>query len=241
MALRGTLEDLGIVEVVQLPQRGRRTCLLWLDNGRHEARLFFNSGELVHAEGNGQVGLEVLVDLMDWQSGEFELTLGAQTTERSIELDLHRAVMLALQKRDERKREEEMLQETASHDGYDPEAQRRFIDRALMAFVSESSIDIYVCVLDDAGDLVAEAMSRGSSPPPRRMELSIFLSEVLRSYPGGRPHRALFEDAGSIVALSSLGGELALVVVADQGVPVGAVSRSASKLSDELARTGTPQ
>ncbi|MBN2344184.1 MAG: DUF4388 domain-containing protein [Deltaproteobacteria bacterium] len=103
MALSGTLSDLGIVDLVQFPGTGKKTGELIIAGIDHEARLYYDKGSLKHVICGENTGIDALVELVSWEEGEFEFRLGATHDEVTIELDLHRALMMALKTRDERR------------------------------------------------------------------------------------------------------------------------------------------
>ena len=49
MALKGTLADIGIIDLIQFPHAGRRTGELVVTADDHEGRLYYDKGSLVHA------------------------------------------------------------------------------------------------------------------------------------------------------------------------------------------------
>src|SRR5512146_1795421 len=106
MALKGTLADLDIVALLQVPAAGRKTGELAITGPSGEdGHVFYLEGRLVHAQVGTVAGQEALVEVVDWTQGEFEFRLDARCQETTIEGDLARAVMLALKMRDERAEE----------------------------------------------------------------------------------------------------------------------------------------
>ena len=105
MALSGTLSDLGIVDLIQFPGTGKKTGELVIAGVDDEARLFYEQGKLKHVTCGEKEGLDGLIDLVSWEEGEFEFRLGSTTDSQSMEIDLHRALMVALKTRDERREE----------------------------------------------------------------------------------------------------------------------------------------
>ena len=107
MALSGSLEELGVLDIVQFVNQAHLSGTLALKSGTEEAALFYRKGGLVHASLGSLTGVEVLVQIVDWTTGSFEFRAGEETGEETIRMDLHRAVMYALKTRDERKLEAE--------------------------------------------------------------------------------------------------------------------------------------
>lgn len=120
MALRGTLADIPIINLIQFPQTGRRTGRLVVTSDDMEATLFYKGGALVHAIlGNGEKGVEALVRIVGLNAGMFEFTSEIQSQETSLEMDLHRSLMIALKLHDERK-EQERSREAAPEPAPEP-------------------------------------------------------------------------------------------------------------------------
>jgi len=69
MALKGTLADLGIVDLIQFPHAGRKTGHLMITGPDGDARLFYENGALVHASLNDIHGMDALVRIVDWGEG----------------------------------------------------------------------------------------------------------------------------------------------------------------------------
>lgn len=107
MGLKGTLADLGIVDLIQFPHAGRKTGEMTITGKAGEAKLYYEKGALVHAVLDDHTGMEALVLLVDWTEGSFEFNPDVEADVRTIQVDLHRAVMQALKLHDEMKLEEE--------------------------------------------------------------------------------------------------------------------------------------
>lgn len=229
MALNGTLEDLGIVEVFQLPQRGRHTGHLILNGESGRASLFYEKGALVHAEYNGVRGVDVLVELLDLEQGDFEFRRGEETSEHTISIDLHQAMMQALKIRDEKKREAELAREKDSQDAPTPSQ----LLSHLREFIDTNAYAIYGCVLDGEGQVLGEA-SKNADPPEKAREIQQVLFELCRSYPSTEPFRLVIEEREEKVVLSRLSHDQALVVIAAGNVPMGAVMIAVGRLGHAI-------
>ena len=72
MALNGTLADLGIVDLIQFPHKGRRTGELVVTGAKDEARLYYIDGKLSHVGVGKLSGIEGLVEVVSWLEGEVE-------------------------------------------------------------------------------------------------------------------------------------------------------------------------
>jgi predicted regulator of Ras-like GTPase activity (Roadblock/LC7/MglB family) len=237
MALMGTLADLGVVDLVQFPHAGRKTGELIVAGPEREARLYYAGGKLVHASSGGLRGIDALVDVVDWTQGEFEFRPAVEPPETSIELELHRAVMLALKTRDERKAEEERKRAAEDESERTKRAAEAQLGARLAAFVGGAPWALHACVIGRDGAVLAEASGEDGAPP-EAARLCTALHALLDTYPRPGLRRALVEDALGTVVLGSLGEHRAVAVVAAREASVGAVSMAVSKLAATLAGGG---
>ncbi|MBN2526466.1 MAG: DUF4388 domain-containing protein [Deltaproteobacteria bacterium] len=84
MALTGTLSDLGLIDLVQVPSVAGKTGELIIAGQDNEARLYYRQGQLYHAVCGEKPGLEALVELMFFAEGEFEFRNGVAAEDESI-------------------------------------------------------------------------------------------------------------------------------------------------------------
>jgi hypothetical protein len=226
MSLSGALADLGVVDLVQLPHSGRKSGELVVAAGDEEARLYYDKGRLVHAALGGLKGAQVLVQLFGWGDGRFQFNGEVAAPETSIDMDLHRAVMEALQARDEqaeaRRRAEQEVSDGASRVG-----------PALETFVAGCPWALYACLLAPDGRVVEAVHGQaGALQVPELLRAS--LQRLSAGWPRAGLRRALLEDEQGTVALVRLGGGRALVMVAAKAVAVGVVSMNIMKLAASL-------
>ncbi|MEW6110552.1 MAG: DUF4388 domain-containing protein [Thermodesulfobacteriota bacterium] len=227
MALKGTLTDLGIVDLIQFPHAGRKTGLMAITGPEGAAKVFYENGALVHATLNDLLGMDALVAIVGWGEGSFEFEPGHPPEARSIDLDLHRAVMQALKLHDELKMEEEKRKkEEAGGPGPGDEA----LSAKLAEFVATTEYALHACVLSSDGKLKASA--DGSTGRPDKIDrLREALHAFVETYPRDGLNRALLDDEQGIVALVRLPDGGCLIVVAKKEASLGAVSVSIGRLA----------
>jgi hypothetical protein len=223
MALTGALADLGVVDLLQLPQARRKTGELVVEDGQQEARLYYEKGKLVHAALGGLRGPPVLVHLLGWDDGRFEFRGEVAAPETSIDVDLQHAVMDALKTRDEQNEERRKVEREA--------AARRDerLSQALDSFVSSNPWALHACAMGPDGVLVAEARREDGAPSPLGP-----LRSLLEAWPRAGLRRTLLEDDLGTVAVVRLPDGKTLVVAAARGVALGAVSMTVGKLASSL-------
>jgi DNA-binding response OmpR family regulator len=71
--LSGSLEDMGVVDLLQTFEISRKTGVAKIANGRREARIFFRDGKVVDAELGRLRGEEAVYRALIWTAGSFEV------------------------------------------------------------------------------------------------------------------------------------------------------------------------
>src|SRR5512145_2823865 len=155
MALKGSLSDIAIVDLVQFAHSGRKSGELVLTTPTETAHLFYDHGQLVHARLGTLEGLQVLVEVFGWVEAEFSFGEGRQPQARSIHLDLPRAVMAALKMRDDRVAASRSSPSERS--AADPQALQLALAAAVARFVAGTPNTQYACVFDAKGETLAES------------------------------------------------------------------------------------
>lgn len=219
MALNGTLEELAVFDVIQFMSQAHLSGVLVIKAGLEEANLFYRKGGLVHAQLGSENGVEVLVRVVDWTAGTFEFRQGESTTEETMRMDLHRAVMLALKIRDERKLETEK-RKAAQAAPPPAEMLARAIEK--FDFVSEAAIF--------EGSEVVATFGRKGEAGHSLTAMCEALAAFNANYPRGRFRRAILDDEQGTLLVSGLQRNRWLVVAAERGAPLGAVTVGMGRL-----------
>lgn len=230
MALKGTLADLGIVDLIQFPHSGRKTGELTITSNERSATLFYDKGAIVHAVLDDFVGIDALVRVIGWTEGTFEFEADKTSNERTIELDLHRALMQALKLHDEMKMEEERRK--AQEQTQQPEESTLSIRLAELLAANEFVVSL--AVLSPAGEVKGTANAK-EGPPPGTDQLYPLLHGLVQSYPREKLNRVILEDGTGTVVLVRLSDGGCLVLVAKKEAPLGAVSVAASRMAGNLS------
>ena len=105
MELRGTLKDFSLPDIIQLVAFGQKTGVLRVKWAGGTASLYFDNGEVVHAEYPGRVGETAVFALFEVEDGEFQFHTGVPSPERTITMDATNLVMEAARRLDEARRE----------------------------------------------------------------------------------------------------------------------------------------
>ncbi len=107
MELRGNLKDFSLPDIIQLVAFGRKTGALRVSHNGGGSALYFETGDVVHAEFPGLSGEKAVYALFRVESGEFSFETGVPTPKRTITMDSTNLVMEAARLLDEANRDGE--------------------------------------------------------------------------------------------------------------------------------------
>ncbi len=106
MALKGDLSDLSVADLIQLNCQSGVQGRLTVRNAAGAAlNIYFDAGEMTHAEFGARQGPEAVYELLSWQQGNFELTPGVMAPARTIQLPWSALVMEGMRRVDERRQQ----------------------------------------------------------------------------------------------------------------------------------------
>lgn len=223
MALHGTLADLGIVDLIQFPHKSRRTGELVVAGPDEEARLYYVDGALSHVAAGEATGMEGLVEVVSWTDGEFEFRPDVAQSHRTIDMDLHRALMLALKTRDERAENERKRQQQTKEPS--PSGGNGWLADILKAYPNLQG----ACVFSDEGTVLAEAVAE-EEDPTQIAALRESVIALYRDYARPGLTRAYLEDDHSIAHGIRLPGGSVAILAAGRETAMGTLSLTMSKL-----------
>ncbi len=105
LELRGNLKDFSLPDIIQLVAFGRKTGALRVAYNGGGSALYFETGDVVHAEFPGLSGEKAVYALFRVESGEFSFETGVPTPKRTITMDSTNLVMEAARLLDEANRD----------------------------------------------------------------------------------------------------------------------------------------
>ncbi len=103
-SVSGRLADLGLADVVQLLSSAGKTVQLLLSRDGDEASLWFERGEIVHAQSATRDGEEVFFHLLGWSDGRFEVHPAVDLPPRNISFRTTALLLEGLRRLDESRR-----------------------------------------------------------------------------------------------------------------------------------------
>lgn len=71
--VRGSIEDLSVVEMLQPLGQNRKTCSIFVESGESYASIYLQDGMVIHAETASASGPDAVYEVMQWEQGHFEI------------------------------------------------------------------------------------------------------------------------------------------------------------------------
>lgn len=103
MAIKGNLQDMSLPSLVQMICADQRKAALVLRHRRvEEGVLFFEDGEIVHAQTGTLEGEDAVYQLLQWTEGTFHLGDKTRIPRRTINAPWHYLMLEGMRKMDER-------------------------------------------------------------------------------------------------------------------------------------------
>jgi DNA-binding response OmpR family regulator/predicted regulator of Ras-like GTPase activity (Roadblock/LC7/MglB family) len=107
--VRGNLRSMSLTSIVSVTCNEGTQATLEIRHADRLARIFFNDGDIIHAELDGVTGAEVIYRILAWEEGEFSMTPDGTVPERTVHTGWSGLLLEGLRRIDEAK------QDTASH------------------------------------------------------------------------------------------------------------------------------
>jgi DNA-binding response OmpR family regulator len=105
--LRGSLEQMNVLDLLQSLDMGRKTCALTLSNNGDRCRMFFTDGQINHAEYGNLKGDEAVYKVLSWTAGNFEIDFKGSSKEQTITQSTQGLLLEGLRLLDESSRDTE--------------------------------------------------------------------------------------------------------------------------------------
>ena len=110
MAVRGSLQELELLSLLQMVCEAGEDAWITVQRGSEKATLYLQGGQVVHAEGANATGEEVLYEILTWSEGTFALTRSGPTPRVSIQRDWTTLLLEGLRRLDEHQHASATLQ-----------------------------------------------------------------------------------------------------------------------------------
>jgi two-component system chemotaxis response regulator CheB len=80
----GAIEGIQVTDIIQINCISRLSSAVYINNSNREGAVFFENGEIVHAQTDTLEGEQALKDILSWQSGSFSTKRNTAAPKRSI-------------------------------------------------------------------------------------------------------------------------------------------------------------
>jgi CheY-like chemotaxis protein/ribosomal protein L12E/L44/L45/RPP1/RPP2 len=101
MAVRGSLQDLDLLTLLQMTCEEGGDAQITLQRGVESASLYIQGGQIVHAEGQAHKGEDMVYEVLGWKDGSFALTRTVPAPAVSIQRDWNSLLLEGLRRLDE--------------------------------------------------------------------------------------------------------------------------------------------
>jgi len=105
--LRGSLEQMNVLDLLQSLDMGRKTCALTLSNNNDTCRMYFTDGQINHAQYDQLKGDEAVYKVFAWTGGTFEIDFKGSSTEQTVTQSTQGLLLEGLRLLDETNRDTE--------------------------------------------------------------------------------------------------------------------------------------
>lgn len=99
--LRGSLEQMNVVDLLQSLELSHKTCALTLTSADQRCGLYFVDGQIQHAKYGELLGDDAVYQVLTWESGNFEIDFNGRTSERTTTKSTQGLLMEGLRLLDE--------------------------------------------------------------------------------------------------------------------------------------------
>ena len=96
MSLIGTLGEIKLADVLRLFATGKKSGLLTVADGAHQAQVRFQKGAIIHASAGRAQGQDVIFDLFGWKAGQLSFVPEERLVTPNISRDVDALIVEAL-------------------------------------------------------------------------------------------------------------------------------------------------
>ncbi len=226
MALKGSLTDISIADLIQLNCQSGAQARLTAQRASDGAELsvYFDGGEIVHAQVGDVQGEEAVYELLLWQAGTFEVEQGIRAPTRTIDVPWSALIMEGLRRLDERQVQA-------------PAAAPSALERALSEMAARLSFQGIAVISRDGLVLAAELpgqLDRARLGAIAAGLLSLSARSVGQLQRGELQQTVIQGTEGKII-ITHAGETAALVALADTQLSLGMAFLEARETARQLA------
>lgn len=230
--MKGSISDLGIAELMQFPAMSAKSGRLSITRDDQNAQLFYKEGELHHASLGELTGFPVLVEILPWRKGNFEFEIDVGTDERTIDMDLGKALMRATIQGEEQQDAKHVLATAAFQHHFGPTWDGATFAR-VTSFLLDQPIFFYACVMLRGGDVKAEYLKPDDSLQETAQTYSL-LRDMMKNYAHVVKDHLLVDGSYCTVAIRAFGQDEVLIAFAKSDTSPEHVQQAIDSLVEKL-------
>lgn len=167
----GKISDFQLTDLIQLLCLGRQTNSIHFEKDGSHGAIYFDEGDIVHAEVDQIEGEEAFYEILSWEGGAFNLQKGEKAPKETIFKSWQNLLLEGLRRLDE-------LRARTSHvDDKIPEAQKQLI-LALKNHLRNKGLEV-LALLDQTGFVVASAVQPEQKDKWSVSDIVPFISKLL--------------------------------------------------------------
>ncbi len=253
MALEGNLSDIDVADLIQLNCQSGARARLTAKRGDEVAELYFDAGQVVHAEMGNLQGEEAAYRLLGWESGTFDLEKEVPPPDVTISIPWSALILEGMRRLDEERDGQGEQEEKEDAEKADKTVQPRIgkelgemavetrkerLEKTLRNLV-EGSADIQgVAVISMDGLIIAAVLPQGMERTRVGAVAAGILSLSGRSIEQlkrGTLQRTLVQGSDGNVVLTQAGKNAAFAALTGQDVNLGLVFLEAREGAEAVA------
>jgi len=188
-ALEGNLQMMSLASIIQINCEERNQALLTLNHLGKLGTIFFNNGEMVHAETGDLVGDEAIYSLLGWEEGTFKVKMGVEPGLITIDKNWSGLLLEGMRRIDESTADWSPDWEDESSP-VEEEQGSQIPERIIKAIISDREVTSAI-ICSNTGTLIAQEKS---SDPEQEITLGILLVEKAENIGG-------YLDGGDLVRM----------------------------------------
>ncbi len=263
MAFNGNLSEFGVVALLQLPGTNHLTGKLVLEQNDKKAEFFYIKGKLLHAELGEITGKEALVEVIDWDDGDFVFDSTSTSDKVTIKQDLQNTLMWALKERDERKKlkdeQEQAAKELAAQEKAQKEEERLLAAKEAAKEAAQAAAEAAAkppepillpqSIMKESSSILGSFLINSNGHIIAKSEFEEdFLSEVnpmlipvksfIRDYPKRAVGKTFIEDSEFTLAIAGLSDKITTVIIVAKSTRMGVLNIELGKFIRALQASG---
>jgi len=193
--LEGNLQMMSLASIIQINCEERNQSQLTLNHLGKLGTIFFNNGEMVHAETGDLVGDEAIYSLLGWEEGTFKVKMGVEPGLITIDKNWSGLLLEGMRRIDESTADWSLDWEDEST-AVEEEQGNRISEKIVKAIITNRDITSAV-ICSNTGTLIAQEKS---NDPESDIALGALLIEKAENIGG-------YLDGGNLVRIVITGSE----------------------------------